>query len=88
MNEEELQAHWQKLEILIKELLELSKDTFSQSEIAEVEEYLGKNEFGLAVMTYMGICIEEQKPPPNDQSREILKQLGTLMPGILGQQQL
>ncbi len=88
MNEQELKEHWEKLDNLIKELLSLSKGHFSESEIEEVEAYLNKNEFGIALMTYMGICIEEKKPPPSDEIKDILKKLTTLMPGILGQQQL
>lgn len=88
MNEQELKAHWETLNNLITELLNLSKDTFSKSEIKEVEDYLNKNEFGIAVMTYMGICIEENKPPPCNEIKNILKELSSLMPGILGQQKL
>ena len=88
MNEEELKAHWETLGNLIKELLTLSQDSFSKSEIKEVEEYLDKNEFGIAVMTYMGIHIEEKKPPLCDETKKILKKLSALMPGVLGQQKL
>jgi len=88
MNEKELKEHWAKLDKLIHELLTLSKDTFSEKEIKEVKEYLDKNEFGIALMTYMGICIEEKKPPPSDEIKDKLKKLGALMPGILGQQNL
>lgn len=73
------QEHRMKLENLFEQLLLISNN-FSELEKEEVTElYLDHGEYGHALWTYAGICIEENKIPLSVECEPLISELSDLM---------
>ena len=70
---------YQRHKEIFNEVLALPSLNFTPSEIEEVNEYVQFNEFGIALMTFRGIVIEEKKPPLCSQCQRLLEELISLM---------